>query len=73
MYNSQIQMSQCIGFPTMWYVGLKYPMSNKLLTEQHLQFLCLKGGCTGWSESTLVKMAHCWKSNALAQMKPDIK
>ena len=24
--------------------------------------LSLKGGCTGLSESTLVKMPHCWKS-----------
>ena len=32
-----------------------------LLTEQHLEFLSLKGGCTSLSESTLVKMAHCWK------------
>ena len=30
-------------------------MIVKLLTEQHLEFLSLKGGCTGSSESTLVK------------------
>ena len=36
-------------------------MIVKLLTEPHLEFLSLKGGCTGLSESTLVKMAHCWK------------
>ena len=41
-------------------------MSVKLLTEHHLRFLSLKGGSTGLSESTLVKMAHCWKSHALA-------
>ena len=35
-------------------------MSVKLLTEHHLEFLSLKGGCTGSSESTLVKMPHCW-------------
>ena len=29
-------------------------MSFKLLTEHHLEFLSLKGGCTGSSESTLV-------------------
>ena len=33
-------------------------MNIKLLTEHHLEFLCLKGGCTGSSESTLVKMPH---------------
>ena len=30
-------------------------MTVKLLTEYHLEFLSLKGGCTGSSESTLVK------------------
>ena len=43
-------------------------MNVKLLTEHHLEFLSLKGGCTGSSESTLVKMPNCWKSQALAQM-----
>ena len=33
--------------------------TGKLLTEQHLEFLCLKGGCTCLSKSTLVKMPHC--------------
>ena len=33
-----------------------------LLTEHYLEFLSLKGGCTGSSECTLVKMPHCWKS-----------
>ena len=41
-------------------------MIVKLLTERHLEFLSLKGGCTGSSESTLVKMSNCWKSHALA-------
>ena len=43
-------------------------MIVKLLTERHLEFLSLKGGCTGSSESTLVKMSNCWKSRALAHM-----
>ena len=43
-------------------------MSAKLLTEHHLEFLSLKGCCIGWSESTLVKMPHCWKSHVTAQM-----
>ena len=38
-------------------------MSVKLLTEHHLEFQSLKGGWTGSSESTLVKMPHCWKSH----------
>ena len=33
-------------------------MSVKQLTEHRLEFVSLKGGCTGSSESTLVKM-HC--------------
>ena len=41
-------------------------MGVKLLTEHHLEFLSLKGGCTGSSESTLVKMPHCWKSHVTA-------
>ena len=41
-------------------------MIVKLLTEQHLQFLSLKGGCRGSSESIYVKMPHCWKSHATA-------
>ena len=43
-------------------------MSVKQLTEQHLKFLSLKGGCTDSSESTLVKMPHCWKSHVTAQL-----
>ena len=43
-------------------------MSVKLLTGHHLEFLSLKGGCTGSSESTLVKMPHCWKSRVAAQI-----
>ena len=41
-------------------------MIVKLLTERHLEFLSLKGGYRGCSESTNVKMPHCWKSHALA-------
>ena len=43
-------------------------MNNKLLTEHHLEFLSLKGGCIGSSESINVKMPHCWKSDVAAQM-----
>ena len=41
-------------------------MIVKLLTEHHLEFLSLKGDCRGSSESTHVKMQHCWNSHALA-------
>ena len=41
-------------------------MIVKLLIEHHLEFLSLTGGCKGSSESTLVKMSNCWKSDALS-------
>ena len=43
-------------------------MIVKLLTVHHLELLSLKGGCTGSSESTLVKVPYCWKSHALAHI-----
>ena len=43
-------------------------MSVKLLTEHHLEFPRLKGGCIGLFESTLAKMLHCWKSHVWAHM-----
>ena len=48
-------------------------MSVKLLAEHHLEFLSIKGGCTGSSESTLVKMPHCWKSRVTAQLVLDTR
>ena len=42
---------------------LEYSKTVQLLTEHHLEFLSLKGDCTGSSESTLVKMPHCCKSD----------
>ena len=43
-------------------------MSVKLLTEHHLEVLSLKGGCRDSSESTNVKIPHCWKSHAAAHI-----
>ena len=43
-------------------------MIVKLLTEHHLEFLSLIGGCGGSSESTLVKISNCWKSQSTAQL-----
>ena len=43
-------------------------MTVKLLPDNHLEFLSLKGGYTGSSESTLVIIPHCWKSHVAAQM-----
>ena len=43
-------------------------MIVQLLTEHHMEFLSLKGGCRGLCESSLVKMLNCWKSHAVAQI-----
>ena len=43
-------------------------MIAKLLTEHHLEFISLKEGRTGSSESSLVKMPHCWKSHVTAHL-----
>ena len=47
--------------------SLEYSMNVKLLTEHHLEFLRLKGGCTGSSESTLVKCHIAW--NHMSRLK----
>ena len=52
--------------------ALEYSMIAKLLTEHHLEFLSLKGGCRGSSESTHFKMSNCWKSHAAAHMSCEI-
>ena len=41
-------------------------MTVELQTKHHLEFLSLKGGWEGLSESTLVTMPHCWKSHVVA-------
>ena len=43
-------------------------MTLRLLTEHHLKFLSLKGGCTGLSESTLVKMPHDIVGNHMSML-----
>ena len=43
-------------------------MTVTLPTEHHFEFLRFKGGCTCSSESTLVKMPHCWKSCGAAHI-----
>ena len=45
------------------FQSLEYSTTGKLMTEHHLEFLNLKESCIGSSESTLVKMPHCWKSD----------
>ena len=48
--------------------SLEYSTTVKLLTEHNLEFLSFTGGCTGLSESTLVKLPHCWKSHVMAHL-----
>ena len=43
-------------------------MTVKLLAKHHLEFLSLKGGCTGSPESTIIKMPLCWKAHVAAQI-----
>ena len=43
-------------------------MTVKILTDHQLEFLNLKGGGTRLSESTLVKMPYCWKSQVPAHL-----
>ena len=47
----------------------EYSMTAKLLTEHHLEFLSLKGGYTGSSESSLVKMPHAMVGNHMSRLK----
>ena len=49
-------------------LSLEISRSAKLLTEYRLEFLSLKGGCTGSYESTLVKIPHCWKPHVAAHI-----
>ena len=49
-------------------LSLEHSIIVKLLTEHHLEFLSLKGGCRGSSESTLVELSNCWKSHATAHI-----
>ena len=47
---------------------LEYSMIVKLLAEHHMASLSLKSVCICWSESTHVKIPHCWKSHAATQI-----
>ena len=70
MYDQQSLRSACayVQSDQSLCQSLEYSVSVKLLTEHHLEYLSLKGGCTGLSEYTLVKMPHCWKSHVTAHM-----
>ena len=63
-YLQQITSADNI-FRCIFFLGA---LRVRLLTPHHLEFLCFKGGCKGSSESTLVKMPHCWKSHVTAHI-----
>ena len=46
-------------------------MTVKLLAEQNVEFLSFGGGCTGSSESTVVKMPYCLRSHLAAYLSID--
>ena len=70
MCNQQCLRSDCAYAQTdqSLCLSLEYSMSVKLLTGHRLEFQNLKGGRTGWSESTLFKMPDCWKSRVTAHV-----
>ena len=43
-------------------------MTVKLLIEHNFEFLSLKGGCTCSSESTHIKIPHCWESHVTVHL-----
>ena len=49
-------------------LSLEYSMRVKLLTDHHLEFISLKGGCTDSTESTPVKLPFCWKLHVVAHI-----
>ena len=64
MCDQQSLRSACTYTQSDQSYSLEYFIIAKLLTEHHLEFLSLKGGCRGSSESTLIKITNCWKSHA---------
>ena len=52
MYVSLPSGARAINFDTKLHL-LPFSLTVKLLTERHLEFLSLAGGCTGSSESIL--------------------
>ena len=70
MYDQQSLRSACAYAQSdqSLCLALEYSMNVKLLTEHDLEFLSLKGGCTGSYESSLVEKPHCWKSHVAAHI-----
>ena len=51
----------------MFVDGILISHGLRLPTERKLVCLSTTGGCTGLSESTLVRIPYCWKSHIVAQ------
>ena len=60
------QSIRAVWSELLWVVWIF--LNVKLLTEHYLELLILKGGSTGSSYSTLVRMPHCWISHLTAHM-----
>ena len=61
----------CMGIPSVWSEPLLVAsIFYRLLSywQHNMEFLSLKGGCTGSSESIHVKMPHCWKFHVVAHL-----
>ena len=69
MHLAKPQISLCIHAQSdqSFCKAFEYSMTIKLLTD-HFEFLSFKGGCTGSSESTFVKIPHCLKSHVTAHI-----
>ena len=52
--------------PACAYAQTDQSLCWSLICSMTVKLLSLKRGCTGSSESTLVKLPHCWKSHATA-------
>ena len=47
----------------------RHSLIRSFANHFEFEFLSLKEGCTGLSESTHVKTPHCWKSTVAAQLR----
>ena len=46
-------------------LSLECSMTARLLSDRHLEFLSLRGGCAGSCGSAFVRVPHCRKSHSL--------
>ena len=70
MWDPQSLRSACVYAQSDQNLNksLEYSLAFKLHAEQYYEFLSLTGGYKGSSESSHVKMPHCWKSHVAAHL-----